>query len=659
MPVRLCKLSEIEPLENRIRQTLKKDQIEALAQDISTNGLYHPPVLRVNPEDESRFILVAGGRRLAALQYLHAQHIPYTCDGLKIDPITGLCPFNLIKDLGPFQALEIELHENLLRVDLTWKETTAARARLHHLRTAQAEEKEKPRPTILDTAQELAELEQITPVGAANALTRAVHVAPFLNDPEVAKAQSEAQAHRILMKKIEGEFYEKLQNLEEEKIQESAGEDQPVSWGHCLNADFTQLPLPKNHFHLIIADPPYGISADQFGDAAQTSHTYSDTVEIAEDFGYSILEKSYSLATASAHLFMFCDIELHENLLRVDLTWKETTAARARLHHLRTAQAEEKEKPRPTILDTAQELAELEQITPVGAANALTRAVHVAPFLNDPEVAKAQSEAQAHRILMKKIEGEFYEKLQNLEEEKIQESAGEDQPVSWGHCLNADFTQLPLPKNHFHLIIADPPYGISADQFGDAAQTSHTYSDTVEIAEDFGYSILEKSYSLATASAHLFIFCDIELFLKLRYHAKHVGWTPFRTPLVWHHSGQGHVPWMPYSLNTFRREYDLILYCSKGDNGPTALTKLHSDIFQVSKSKKQEHGAQKPDELYYQIMRLCCLPGNNVLDPCCGSGPVFPAAKRALLNPWGVEKNPDTYKLALVSHERAKKGVSL
>lgn len=456
MPVRLCKLSEIEPPEDRIRQTLKKDQIEALAQDISTNGLYHPPVLRVNPEDESRFILVAGGRRLAALQHLHAQNIVYTCDGLSIDPTTGLCPFNLIKDLEPFQALEIELHENLLRVDLTWKETTAARARLHHLRTVQAEEKEKPRPTILDTAQELADLEQLTPVGAANALTRAVYVAPFLNDPEVAKAQSEAQAHRILMKKIEGEFYEKLQNLEEEKIQEFV----------------------------------------------------------------------------------------------------------------------------------------------------------------------------------------------------------EDQPVSWGHCLNADFTQLPLPENHFHLIIADPPYGISADQFGDAAQTSHTYSDTVETAEDFGYSILEKSYSLATASAHLFMFCDIELFLKLRYHAKHVGWEPFRTPLIWHHSGQGHVPWMPYSLNTFRREYDLILYCSKGDNGPTALTKLHSDIFQINKSKKQEHGAQKPDELYYQIMRLCCLPGNNVLDPCCGSGPVFPAAKRALLNPWGIEKNPDTYKLALVSHERAKEGVS-
>ena len=69
----------------------------------------------------------------------------------------------------------------------------------------------------------------------------------------------------------------------------------------------------------------------------------------------------------------------------------------------------------------------------------------------------------------------------------------------------------------------------------------------------------------------------------------------------------------------------------------------------VERDEAGLHGARKPKELYHKLMKLACLPNSNILDPCCGSGVVFPAAKEAGMIAWGVEVDEETYKLARVS----------
>jgi DNA modification methylase len=51
-------------------------------------------------------------------------------------------------------------------------------------------------------------------------------------------------------------------------------------------------------------------------------------------------------------------------------------------------------------------------------------------------------------------------------------------------------------------------------------------------------------------------------------------------------------------------------------------------------------------ELYKKLMDLSFLPGEEVLDPCAGSGTVFRAAKLAGLRATGIELSP-TYAAAI------------
>ena len=43
--------------------------------------------------------------------------------------------------------------------------------------------------------------------------------------------------------------------------------------------------------------------------------------------------------------------------------------------------------------------------------------------------------------------------------------------------------------------------------------------------------------------------------------------------------------------------------------------------------------------------------GAAVLDPCCGSGTVFPAARQSRMGAWGIEIDPEIYKLARAEFE--------
>lgn len=86
----------------KIGERFRKDykDIEALAESIKEKGLIHPPVLDM--EDN----LIAGGRRLAAMDLLGMQEIPIT--RRKIE--------------NAQQLRELELEENLMRENLTWQE---------------------------------------------------------------------------------------------------------------------------------------------------------------------------------------------------------------------------------------------------------------------------------------------------------------------------------------------------------------------------------------------------------------------------------------------------------------------------------------------------------------------------------------------------------
>lgn len=318
MPVRIGTIDKLVVGENRIRREFKEKDILDLSEDIAKNGLYHPIVCREGEDDT--LILIAGERRLRAIRKLHDEHIDFKCDGLTILSVQKLFPFNLIKDLTESQALEIELHENLLRVDIDWRDVTAARARLHRLRESEATARGEAWSKS-DTAKEIADTTGMHPTAAAQSVTRALALEEHLDNPMLQNVTSERKAFELVAKQIEGEFASELARRESAQGTAAPGYEYGLeglpesgtvaSQKHTLiHGDFREVEIPPKTFDLVLVDPPYGVEAHNFGSAAQQIHDYQDDAVSAMSLCETILNDSYFHWTKDeAHLFMFCDIE--------------------------------------------------------------------------------------------------------------------------------------------------------------------------------------------------------------------------------------------------------------------------------------------------------------------------------------------------------------
>jgi site-specific DNA-methyltransferase (adenine-specific) len=218
---------------------------------------------------------------------------------------------------------------------------------------------------------------------------------------------------------------------------------------------------------------------------------------------------------------------------------------------------------------------------------------------------------------------------------------------------NGDLTKiLPvLEPGTYDLIVADPPYGLGADQAGFRARTAvhHNYVDTPEVARILALAILTEGFRICKPRANIFLFCDIDLFDWLKRTAGAMGWVPFRRPLIWIKSeSEGMAPW---GGSGPRVTTEFIFYATKGQRG---LISAPTDVFTVRRVSRTErvHAAEKPVELIKELVKYSTLPGDAVLDPCCGSGSTLLACKELKRRALGIEKDEDYYNVALANlHE--------
>ena len=110
-------------------------------------------------------------------------------------------------------------------------------------------------------------------------------------------------------------------------------------------------------------------------------------------------------------------------------------------------------------------------------------------------------------------------------------------------------------------------------------------------------------------------------------------WLCQRTPIIWYKGSVGHNP---IPAIGFRRSYECILFAYKGNKPCKGLV---DDVISIRPDFEQTHAASKPVELYQKLLSRTCVIGDRVLDPCCGSGTIFPAATGLSLKATGIELN--------------------
>ena len=349
------------------------------------------------------------------------------------------------------------------------------------------------------------------------------------------------------------------------------------------------------------------------------------------------------------------EAELDENLKRKDLTWQEHAAAVARLHKLRGAQRVETNKTAPaaeqvpaqTYADTALELLGKSD---GGYQDQVRKEILVSKHLDNPAVAKAKSADEAFKILKKQEES-----AKNVELARtVGASFNADLHTLLNiNCLEFMATCADGPEEKkFDVILTDPPYGMGADQFGDAggklAGIEHRYDDSPEAWRDLMGLWTDLSYRVAKAQAHAYVFCDIDMFHELKAMMQKAGWYVFRTPFINHKMNSGRVPLPDQGP---RRQYEIILYAIKGKK---QTTHIYPDVISTSADENFSHGAQKPVALYQNLLQRSVRPGDRVLDTFAGSGTIFEAANGFKCSATGTELNPEYYGMCLARIARCK-----
>lgn len=325
------------------------------------------------------------------------------------------------------------------------------------------------------------------------------------------------------------------------------------------------------------------------------------------------------------------EAELEENIRRSDLTVQEEALAVAALHTLRKSQ-----NPFQTVADTTKEVTG-NSYSGGDAQTKVRQQIAVAKYISNPEVAKAKTLKEAYRVI---------ERAEQVADNELHARAvgltfgRHSHTLLRGDCLEVMDTLSPAS---FDVILTDPPYGMGADNFGDAggklSTITHDYVDSEMSFRELMMECEIKFDKLAKPAAHLYLCCDIDQFLWLKGLFSQ-SWNVFRTPLINFKRGGGRVPLPEHGP---RRSYETILYAYRGDRRVTA---IYPDVVITEGDDNLGHGAQKPVALFTDLLKRSVRAGDAVLDPFAGTGTIFSAAHALRCRATAIEREENYYGIA-------------
>lgn len=328
------------------------------------------------------------------------------------------------------------------------------------------------------------------------------------------------------------------------------------------------------------------------------------------------------------------EVELEENIRRLDLDWKDRVEATAQLFELRKLQAEKKGLPPPTVKDLSEEIRGSSE----GSQHEATRQeLIVSRHLSDPEVSKAKTVSEGFKILKRKEELRRSAELGELVGKNF---SAKDHTLIKADCID---WLSGYEGESFDVILTDPPYGIDAQDFNDSGKLvsgSHFYDDSFETWVPLMLNFARESFRIAKPQAHAYVFCDVDRFCELKAIMSSAKWKVFRTPLIWINPTAMRAPWPEAGP---QRKWQMILYATKGDR---PVNRLYPDVLTYPSDPNLNHHAQKPVALYRDLLQRSIRPGDSVIDPFCGSGPIFPSSHELKCRATGVEMDDAAYGIA-------------
>lgn len=266
-------------MKNRVRE--KYEDLDILAQTIREKGLIQPIAVQAT-EDPKKFRLLAGGRRFSAMVLGQILPIP-----ARIFPA----------DLSELDRKEIELFENVYRIDLSWQEKGKLTRAIHEMKTEQFGEAvsggtgdEKRGHSMEDTGKLLNK--------DRAGVSRDIALADALDEhPELNEAKNESEARRML-RRIRRKAEDSAATQEFDRQVEADGMEKTLErlGNSYITGDFFEktVDLPDSYIQLVEIDPPYAI--DLLGIKKVSTELTNGYTEVEEEEYEDFLRKAFQIS---------------------------------------------------------------------------------------------------------------------------------------------------------------------------------------------------------------------------------------------------------------------------------------------------------------------------------------------------------------------------
>lgn len=322
------------------------------------------------------------------------------------------------------------------------------------------------------------------------------------------------------------------------------------------------------------------------------------------------------------------EIELEENIKRTELPWQRRELAIKRIFDLKLPQATTRQEAYREVIRTIDKVS-AEAHVQAKDLSVTPAVVHQAVILSDhltrPEVAKAKTRNEALKIVSRILR-------------KEEDATRAQTIVGVPGIIQGDALSIlaSFPDGHFHAICSDPPYGIGITQMSYQSSSEQEYDDSYETWVPLMEGLCDQLRRVLTADASGYLFCDFSRFSDLEGMLRRSGFDVFPRPFIWDRSPDGRLT-TPEKWP--RRCYECIVYFRRGTR---PLYEVRSDVlrFPADRDQLNYHGAKKPVELYVDLLQRIVRPGDRVVDPFAGSGPLLRAGRKLSLETVLIEKDP-------------------
>lgn len=321
------------------------------------------------------------------------------------------------------------------------------------------------------------------------------------------------------------------------------------------------------------------------------------------------------------------EIELSENIKRKDFSWQEEVNLKNMIHELRCEIANESGTTH-RIEDTAKELnMSVRQLN-----DELTLAKELK---NNSKLENVKDKTTANTLLRRDIDA------------KRRAILTSEEPIDY-QLLHGDSLELlkTIPDASADCALVDPPFGISLPNRDNWIKKYNNiygnFNDNKDDALMLLQCVLLELKRILKTGAHCWVFFATQNYREVEDIIKSTLGAYQNAPAFWiKRINKNFKPYHRLTIN-----YEPFFFCYNYTKQREFEMQTNA-VFSYEVSKNKQHPAEKPIDLYKNLIKLSTKQGEVVIDPFAGSGKSMQAAVELSRIPIGIEIEKQHYDIMI------------